>query len=253
MQTSPWLRFHKAVVLTGLNYFLCIIFSWSLVEYFRLFMKSEREQTLLVCAVCLVSAGEDTGLEWKLLYIMCFEERWGIGLDWCGWQQYHPALSGHIKACPADGLDWSWENRGLVLIFNTAKIFLQIEYLVNWFLFKICFVHTKFLGNKSCYGMPFLHYTEWVFFTLAGLFYWTCSHWSTQRILAPIMVLFPSLTGTLTSLSFLSDRNSRNRTPFKLCVISKLAEVRKEKQTQNIRKNTTKLNKRGSPEWKPSV
>lgn len=71
----PLLRFSKHVVLTGLNDFLCIICSWSLVEYFRLSMKSEGEQTLLGCAVCLVSAGGDIGLEWKLLYIMCFEER----------------------------------------------------------------------------------------------------------------------------------------------------------------------------------
>lgn len=57
----------------GLNYFLCIIFSWCLVEYFHLSVKSEREPTLLGCSVCMVSAGEGIGLDWKLLYIMCFE------------------------------------------------------------------------------------------------------------------------------------------------------------------------------------
>lgn len=55
--------FKPPVVLTGLNYFLCIIFLWSLVEDFRLFMKSEREQTCLGCTVCWASTGEDLGLE----------------------------------------------------------------------------------------------------------------------------------------------------------------------------------------------
>lgn len=78
----------------------------------------------------------------------------------------------------------------------------------------------------------------------------TCTHCIIQFIRAPIMVLFPSLTGTLTSLSFLLDKNSRNHTLFKLCVISKLAEVRKEKQTQIIKKSNKTDHLSENPQFK---
>lgn len=68
--TSPQTCGFNGIKLFPLHLFVF----WSLVEYFRLFAKSEGEQTLLVCAACSVSDGEDIGLEWKLLYIMCSEE-----------------------------------------------------------------------------------------------------------------------------------------------------------------------------------
>ncbi len=100
--------------------------------------------------------------------------------------------------------------------------------------------------------MPFLRYTEWVssqvFFSFAGLFYLTCTHCIIELILTPIMVLFPSLTRTLTSLSLLLDRNSRNRTLFKLCVIPNWPRYGKKNKPILL-----KIKQNGSPEWKPSV
>lgn len=81
------------------------------------------ERKLLSCAFCSSSAGEDIWLDWKLLCVLCLEEQWGIGLHWCGWRQYHPAPSGHIKVCLADGLDRGCENRGLFLISIRANCF----------------------------------------------------------------------------------------------------------------------------------
>lgn len=111
----PLLHFHKPMVFNRIKLFnlhyLFLEFGWIFLA-----LNEVWERKLLSRAFCSSSAGEDIWLDWKLLCVLCFEEQWGIGLHWCGWRQYHPAPSGHIKVCLADGLDRGWENRGLFLI-----------------------------------------------------------------------------------------------------------------------------------------